>query len=163
MNEGEVERSIYIEEAINIASGTRIYQKRVILILFLGCIAIAHINMCTEFFAPELVICDRNTSTGRCGKENNSTPRNDIIDFECLINLFYFEECEATDCAGLDPISKNSATFEFKRFQKQSVLFETWYGIGKLIGCLFVPFLIDKYGRKKVIKNACIICAFNYT
>ena len=62
MNESEIKRSVYIEEAINITSGTRMYQKRVILILFLGCIAVAHINMCTEFFAPELVTCDEENS-----------------------------------------------------------------------------------------------------
>ena len=162
MNESEIKRSVYIEEAINITSGTRMYQKRVILILFLGCIAVAHINMCTEFFAPELVTCDEENS-GSCEKEKNSAPMINFIDLECFSDFFNFPECKATDCTGLDTISNNTATFEFKRFQKQPVIFETWYGIGKLIGCLFVPFLIDKYGRKKVIKNACIICAFNYT
>ena len=44
---------VNIDEAINITTGTRKYQKIMVLILLLGPFSVSPIIMCSEFFLPQ--------------------------------------------------------------------------------------------------------------
>ena len=52
MEETKREHIISIEEAINLTSGNRKYQKRTLFILMLSSIAMSPIDMCSQFFLP---------------------------------------------------------------------------------------------------------------
>ena len=80
---------ISIEEAINITSGTRVYQKRIFLILMLGEMSLASFIMTTTFFLPS-IDTDLTGSCENAGQlKNSATCDLDIIgDNAYQINVF---------------------------------------------------------------------------
>ena len=54
MEESKVNsEKVNIDEAINITSGTRKYQKTMVLILLLGPFSVSPILMCSQFYLPQ--------------------------------------------------------------------------------------------------------------
>ena len=115
MEESKVNsEKVNIDEAINITSGTRKYQKTMVLILLLGPFSVSPILMCSQFYLPQ---------------SSDSWLKNTMIE-----ELF--------------PLAQDS---------DQATIFRNFYSAGVITGCLIIPWLADKHGRKKVLKKYLII------
>ena len=114
---------ISIEDAINLTAGTRKYQKTMLIILIMSCLAISPLILSIPYFLP-------------------------IISAACL----------ESKCYESDDHLQNSATVEFNEVNESALLrliFINCYDFGKIVGCL-IPWLADRYGRKRMITYSCM-------
>ena len=126
MQQNKPREFISIEEALNVTTGSRKYQKKLLLILMLSCMAISPINMCNQFFLPSLPSLPLLPSNSEL-----SAPEPDLINIS--------EPPHPPD-----------------------LIFTTFYSSGKLFSCFIFPFVIDRNGRKAMIKYNCILCVGIY-
>ena len=128
MQETKSQEFIFIEEALNATTGSRKYQKRMLLILMLGSMAISPLSMCNQFFLPYLP-----------SNSELSAPEPDLSNIS-----------ETPHPAPND-------------LHPPEHIFASFYSAGMFFSCFIFPLVIDRNGRKAMVKYSCIICAGIYS
>ena len=112
-------QAVNIDEAINITSGNRKYQKFMVLVLGIGASSVSPLFLSSQFFIP----------TSNELKHLDSSAIHD-------------SEIHQVD-------------------NQQNIIFKDFLFTGVMLGSLIIPWIADSFGRKKIVKNSCVIGAIS--